>query len=291
MRPVNRLAAPIRGFAQRFAYLGLVLAAFGLMMLGKADALLVERLRANVTDAVAPILDALSRPVATAADWVLRAESMIALYEENKRLREDNATLLQWQAAARRLETENAQLRSLLQFAPERPGTFISGRVIADHGGAYAQSFLVNAGTNSGVRPGQAVVTEAGLVGRTDVVGGRSARVLLITDLNSRIPVVVEHSRVRAILAGDNTNRPRLIHLPQGALVSPGDRIVTSGHGGAFPPGVPVGMVTAVSDSGIVVQPYVNYDRLEYVRIIDLGLTGILQLPQKFMPEGPRTSP
>jgi len=288
MRPVHRIAAPIRSLAQRFAYVGLVFAAFGLMMLGKADAVLVERVRAGVTDAVAPILDAMSRPVATAADWVQHAESMVALYEENQRLRNENAMLLQWQAVGRKLEAENQQLREMLHFAPERPAVFVTGRVIADHGGAYAQSFLVNAGASSGVRPGQAVVTGVGLVGRTDVVGARSARVLLITDLNSRVPVVVEHTRVRAILAGDNSSRPRLIHLPPGVVVSPGDRIVTSGHGAALPEGLPVGVVSAVSDNGISVQPYVSYDRLEFVRIIDLGLTGILQLPQKFMPESGR---
>ncbi len=266
--------------------MGLILAAFGLMILGKADAVLVERMRANVTDAVAPILGAMSKPVATAADWMANAESMVALYKENERLRVENERLLRWQAVGRKLEAENRELKGLLNFAPEREINFVSARIIADHGGAYAQSFVVNAGALSGVRPGQAVTTGIGLVGRTDAVGARSARVLLITDLNSRIPILVEHSRIRAILAGDNTNRPRLIHLPPGAVVSPGDRIVTSGHGGAFPPGIAIGIVSAVSDNGISVQPYVNYDRLEYVRILDMGLSGILQLPQKIVGEG-----
>jgi rod shape-determining protein MreC len=88
--------------------------------------------------------------------------------------------------------------------------------------------------------------------------------------------VVIEATRTRAILAGDNTERPRLIHLPPGAAVNPGDRIVTSGHGGAFPPGIPVGVILPSGEGTVTVKPYVHRDRLEYVRIVDYGLQGIL---------------
>ena len=120
------------------------------------------------------------------------------------------------------------------------------------------------------------MITGDGLVGRVAGVGNRATRVLLITDLNSRIPVLVEATRTRGILIGNNSNRPRLIHLPPGATVSPGDRIVTSGHGGAFPVGLPIGLIDAVNESGISVQPFVPRDRLEYVRILDYGLKGIV---------------
>jgi len=119
-------------------------------------------------------------------------------------------------------------------------------------------------------------ITGNGLVGRVSGLGSRSARILLITDLNSRIPVAIEPSRARAVLAGDNSDRPRLIHLPPGADLSPGDMVVTSGHGGAFPVGMPVGVVAAVSDNGITVQPFVDRARLEVVRVVEYGLAGIL---------------
>ena len=99
------------------------------------------------------------------------------------------------------------------------------------------ESLILNAGAREGVRKGSPVVTGDGLVGRIAGVGYRSARVLLITDLNSRIPVLVEPTGMRAILAGDNSDRPRLIRLPPGATVSPGERVSTSGRAGAFPAG------------------------------------------------------
>lgn len=271
-RSVHRVAAPIRSLAQRFAYLGLVVAAFGLMMLGKADVVVVERFRAQVTDAVAPLLDAVSRPVSTVNDIVAEGRELMNLRAENARLRRERDRLLQWEAAGRRLEAENRTLQKLLNFVPYEARGFISARVIADSGGAFAHSLVLNAGRDDNVRRGQAVVSGDGLIGRVVGVGSRSARVLLLTDLNSRIPVITERSRIRAVLAGNNSSQPVLDHLPPNDIVTPGERVVTSGHGGVFPPGLPVGLIVSVSDSGVIVQPLVATDRLEYVRVIDYGL-------------------
>lgn len=276
---MSRLATPMRGVAQRFAYLGLIVAAFALMLLGKIDTVLVERVRTHVTDALAPIMDVASRPLDALSDGVEEAEALLDIRAENTDLREQNARLLRWQAAARKLEAENRELRALLNVKDERAASYITARVIADTGGTFAHSLILNAGSGDGVRKGQAVMTGEGLVGRVQETGARSARILLLTDLNSRIPVLVEPSRVRAVLAGTNTQRPRLIHLPPGAVASPGERIVTSGHAGAFPPGIPVGTIATVSDGAIGVQPFVNRARLEYVSVLDYGLDGIIAAP------------
>ncbi|MEQ8196299.1 MAG: rod shape-determining protein MreC [Rhodospirillales bacterium] len=280
-RQIFRVEAPIRTLAQRFLYLGLVGAAFALMLLGKADVLLMDRMRAHVTDAVAPILDFASRPVASAKEMVGEARAMIALKAENDRLREDRARLLQWQAVARKLEAENKALKGLLNFKPGPEASYLTARVIADAGGAFAHSIVLNIGERDGVENGQAIVTGEGLVGRVAIVGSRSARVLLLTDLNSRIPVLVESTRTRAILAGNNTDQPRLIHLPPNARVPQGDRIVTSGHAGVFPPGIPIGVVANVGDGGITVQPFAKRNALEYVQIVNYKLDGILRRPKK----------
>ena len=267
-----------KGMASRFGYLGLVLAAFALMLLGKADEAMMERVRASISDGVAPVLDVLSRPAATMDHMADEFATLASLRAENARLRQENQHLLEWQSAARKLAAENTQLKGLLNMAPVADPNFISGRVVGDSGGAFVHSVLVSAGARHGVTKGQAVITGDGLVGRVHGVGARSSRVLLITDLNSHIPVVVEATRTRAILAGDNTDRPRLIHLPPGASVSTGDRIVTSGHGGAFPPGIPVGVVAHQLDGVISIKPFMHRDRLEFVRVVDYGLRGILDV-------------
>lgn len=272
-----RIAQPIKGLAQRFAYLGLIVAAFALMMLGKVDIVLVERVRTTVTDAVAPILDSISTPVSSATDFLHRVEDLWGMHEENQVLRENNARLLQWQALARQLEAENKNLQKLLNFVPQPSIAFITARIIADTGGAFAHSLLLNAGKRDGIQKGQAAITGEGLVGRIAGVGTRSSRILLITDLNSRIPVVVGPNRVRAILTGDNTDHPRLNHMPPGTDLSPGDVVSTSGHGGAFPVGLAVGIVAKISEKGANIEPFVKRNKLELVRVVDFGLSGILR--------------
>ena len=91
-------------------------------------------------------------------------------------------------------------------------------------------------------------MTGDGLVGRVAELGDHAARILLLTDLNSRVPVVIEETRERAILSGDNTERPALAYLPPDARVSSGQRVVTSGSGGVLPAGLPIGTVTVGRD-------------------------------------------
>jgi len=272
-----RIAAPLRGFVQRFTYLGLILAAFGLMLVGKADTVLVDRARTHVTDAVAPILDAMSKPVTTFTRAVDNVRSLADIRAENARLREENARLRDWQMAARQLDAENQAFQKLLNVVPESAVSHHTARVIADSGSGFSHSIILNAGKSQGIRDGQAVLGDDGFIGRIVGAGSRASRVLLITDISSRIPVVIESTRVRAVMAGNNSGRPRLLHTLPSARITPGQRVVTSGHGGAFPAGLPVGIVAAVTDGGIEVQPYMSRERLEFVRAADFGLGGILE--------------
>jgi rod shape-determining protein MreC len=285
-RSVSHLTTPIRSWAHRFAFLLLVVAAFGLMLLGKADTVLVERLRTAVTDSVAPILDFASRPVGSIGAAVDQIGELADLRAENAALRRENERLRNWQAVARRLEAENAALRELTRMVPDAGLRFVTARVIGDPGGAFVRSVLVNAGSQHGVEKSQAAITSQGLAGRVVEVGLRSARVLLVTDINSRIPVLVGDKRDRAILTGDNTGQPKLLYLAAGTEIRPGDHVVTSGHGGVFPPGLPVGVVTQAGESALRVQPFVDWAHMEFLRLADY------ELPANLMAVGaPGTAP
>lgn len=272
----SRLGA-LRSLVGRFAFLALVGSAFALMLLGKADTALVERLRGAVSDGVVPVLEVLSRPAASVARVIDNVRELANIREENALLREENERLLRWQAAARLLEAENDALKDLLNYVPDPRASFVTARVVADTGGAFAHSVLITAGGRELVEKGQAVVSGQGLVGRVAEAGKRSSRVLLVTDINSRIPVVVGAGRLRGILAGDNTDRPKILYLRTPGAVSPGDRVMTSGAAGAFPPGLPVGVVTSVEETEVRVEPFLKRERLEFVRVVDYGLNGILR--------------
>jgi rod shape-determining protein MreC len=283
-----RLAVPIKAIGQRFALPILVLASVAMIVLGKADALLFERVRSVFTDAAAPVLRLVSQPISVVDSVVARFHDMVALYDENGRLRQENARLLQWQQAAQQLTAENGRLRELLKLAPDPATSFISTRVIANSGGSFVRSVLVDAGNGEGVTRGQAAITGEGLVGRVTEVGERASRILLLTDLNSRIPVAFDGTRERAVLAGDNSDQPRLLYLPTGATVNIGDRIVTSGNGGIFPPGLPVGVVSDIVDGIVRIDPYAELSRLDYLRVVNYGLSGVL--PQPVQPRAAKPS-
>lgn len=276
---VVRLSQARRASLQRITLPVFILLSMIMIILGKADQAILEPLRKSAIDAAAPALDFLSRPAALLDTALDRARGFAAVYRENTRLAEENERLLHWQQSALNLAAENAQLRELLKLTPEPSASYVTARVIASSGGAYVRSIVVNAGRENGVTRGQAAITGQGLIGRVAEVGNRAARVLLITDLNSRVPVIVEGSRQRAVLAGDNSERPELRYVEARTALRIGDRLVTSGHGGVFPPGLPVGVVAAVDGDTARVEPCAELPRIEYVKLVDYGLAGTLPNP------------
>jgi rod shape-determining protein MreC len=281
--------SPIRAWGQRLTIVLLAGAAIGLLTLEKTSPDLAERARGAAADMVTPILDLMSRPSAATAEAIDGVRELGRLRTENEQLREELSRLLQWQTVARRLDAENQQLRTLLHLAPDPRARFVTARVVGGSGGAFVRSVLIAAGERDGVRKNQSVITGEGLVGRVSEVGDRSARVLLLTDINSRVPVFVERTRERAVLAGDNSNSMQLLYLTRDVTAHVGDRIITSGHGGVFPPGLPVGVVTAIDNGVVSVQPYVNWEQLEYVRLVDYELADLLQpTTEPLRARGPR---
>jgi rod shape-determining protein MreC len=281
-----RILPARRAAIERMSLSLLVVISAVMIIVGKTDQVAFQSLRSSVMDAAAPALDMLSRPAAVLDAAADRLRGFIAVYRDNLRLAEENERLLGWQQVALRLSAENAELRDLSKLVSEPAISFVTARVIADSGGAYARSVLVNAGRDNGVARGQAAMTGEGLVGRVGEVGSRAARILLITDLNSRVPVVVDGTRQRAILAGDNTARPSLRYADAGGTIRIGDRIVTSGQGGVFPPGLPVGVVVSADSEALRVEPYAALSRLDYLRLVDYGLAEALPSPLSISARG-----
>lgn len=271
-----RLSIPVRQALAKLTLPVLIAAAFGLMLLGKADALLAERARMALADALAPIFGVLAEPLGTVRAAVDDVRDVFALYSENARLREENERLRRWESVALALDAENATLKANLHWIPDPAPSYVTARVVADAGGVYARAVLLSIGPNHSVTKGQIALDDRGLVGRVTELGSRSARVLLITDINSRIPVILENSRARAMLVGTNGPRPRLMYWTEGQLPAEGERVVTSAEANAFPAGLPVGTVHYSSSNVPEVEPAARLDRLEVVRLFDYGLRGVV---------------
>ena len=173
-----------------------------------------------------------------------------------------------WKDTALKLEAKVSRYEALLNVQVDPDINYVSGRVVSDNGGPFVDAVIANVGREQGAKSGDAVIDTDGMIGRIVATGAKASRVLLLTDLNSRLPVVIEPGHYKAVLSGDNTDWPKLEYLMATSSVSPGDRVVTSGDGGLIPPGLPVGLVIQTSDGNLRVQSFANHERLDYVRVL-----------------------
>ncbi|MSP00312.1 MAG: rod shape-determining protein MreC [Acetobacteraceae bacterium] len=252
----------------------MVVAAFGLMLVGKVDTVLVERARTAVYDMSAPVYAVLAEPLRRINKAIAEIVGLWGLRDENARLRVENEQLRRWQSIALTLDSENQRLKTALRWIPDPEASYVTARVVADAGGVYAKAVLLSVGPRHALRKGQIALDERGLVGRITELGSRTARVLLITDMNSRVPVILETSRARAIMAGTNGPWPRLQYWTEGTIPKEGERVVTTAEANAFPANLPVGTIRYNANGIPEIEPDAQLRVLDVVRIFDYGLGG-----------------
>lgn len=262
------LAISPRQFLGRATLVLMILASIGLIVISRSSPDTRSAIAAPIADSAAPALDVLSRPVEAMGKVRNWFANLANIYAQNAKLRETNSRLMQWQNVAIQLEAENNALRELLNYTAQEELRFTTAKVISDRGGPFTRTVLINAGTGLGVLEGQPIINGDGLVGRVIESGEHSARVLLLTDINSRIPVITSDSRERAIAAGKNTADLTLLYLPDDTHVQVGEMLVTSGDGNTVPAGLPVGEVIAVKDGRVTVRPHASWQRLDYISAI-----------------------
>lgn len=234
----------------------------------RIDSPRAERLRAKFIDRFVPTFDWAMVPVTKAIDMVASFQSYTRIYEQNQELRRELRRIESWEEAAVQLEQQNAKLRALNNLRLDPKLTSISGVVLTDSGSPFHQSVLLNIGGRDGIVDGWAAVDGLGLVGRISGVGDATSRVLLLTDSSSRIPVTIMPSGQRAIVSGDNSRFPPIEFLVNPELVRPGDRVLSSGDGGVFPTGLPVGEVMETRDGRLRVRLKADYEQLDFVRVL-----------------------
>lgn len=246
----------------------LVLCLFALFLLWRIDSPRVERMRAALIDRIVPSFEWALVPVNKVAGMVEDFQSYTRIYEQNQELRRELRQMKAWKEAALQLEQENAKLLDLNKVRLDPQLTYITGVVLADSGSPFRQSVLLNVGARDGIIDGWATTDGLGLVGRVSGVGKNTARVILLTDSNSRIPVVIQPSGQRAILAGDNSASPVIDFLETADQVRPGDRVVSSGDGQVFPAALLVGQVAEGPNGRLRVRLAADYERLEFLRVL-----------------------
>ncbi len=249
--------------------LGVVLICLvAIFLVWRIDSPRVERLRAQITDSIVPNMDWAMAPVTGTINLLRDFQSYRQLAEQNAELRRELRQMRAWKEAALQLEQENARLLDLNNVQLDPRLTYITGVVLADSGSPYRQSVLLNIGARDGIVDGWAAMDGIGLVGRISGVAQNTARVLLLTDANSRVPAVIQPSGQRAMVAGDNTARPPVDFIENRDGVRPGDRVVSSGDGGVFPAGLLIGSLEVDTGGRLRVRLAADYERLEFLRVL-----------------------
>jgi len=224
--------------------------------------------RSAADSAMGPVGDVLSAPVRWTGAGISAVRGYFFAVSENRRLKAELSDMRQWRDVALALKNENARYRSLLGLKTDPPIPMVAARVVTDSRGPFANTRIANTGSDAGVKPGNPVMSEFGLVGRVIGVSNDASRVLMLTDVASRTPVMIDRTNARAILTGDGGPNPRLEYLRGQEPVREGDRVLTSGDGGIVPRGLPVGVAVKGLDGKWRVVLASDKGPIDFVRIL-----------------------
>lgn len=226
-----------------------------LVLLGKAQPGLFDQARSRVTDLLAPALETARAPVHGFDHFVGSITEIFSVYEQNLKLKEENARLRQWRNVATVLQARVTRYQTLLHAVPDPKLNAVLAQVIGRASRPFLQTMILDAGKQDKAMPGQAVVDARGMIGRVYLTGERTSWVILLTDLNSRVPVTIASAagssgNVQAIMTGDNTAMPVLDIVSRQETLHAGDQVVSSGDGGLLPSGLPIGTVVDDGNGG-----------------------------------------
>ena len=254
------------------AAVAVVVAALGCVLLLISDARAqnspYQPVRAGVESVSGPVGGVFAAPVR----WFGHATDYVGGYffavSENRRLKRELAELQPWRDQAIALKNVNARYEAMLGIRPEPPVEMRTARSISDTRGPFSNARLIDVGAAKGVKVGNPVINEHGLVGRVVGVSNNVSRMLLLTDVASRTPVLVDRTDARALLTGDGSGNPRLEFVRGVGSVQAGDRILSSGDGGGFPRGVPIGVAARGIDGSWRVKLFSDRGAIDYVRVM-----------------------
>ena len=261
-----RSAFLAKGSKQKFSLFALIVLSIIFLSVETIEKKPLKYFRAFVKDVIyrgALIVSAPSKSINNFSDFV---KQHVSLYDDYSKLKAENNELKNKISETNFLELENSQLRKLIEEQASSTSNLTSARVMLDKQSPYLNSFIINIGSNKNIKNGMAVLDGKNFIGRIVDVNFFSSRVLLISDLNSKIPIITEPSANHAILSGHGENKPTLEYLPENHNIQDGDKVYTSGKEGIFFPGIPIGEVE-IEDDDIKVLLFSDLSQITFVNI------------------------
>ena len=255
-----------KGTKQKFSLFVLIILSIIFIYVETIEARPLNYLRSFFKDAIYRGALIVSVPSKTFSNLTNYAKDHINLYSNYNQLKKENDELKNNISKTDFLELENTQLRKLIEEQVNSDSNLVSARVMLDKQSPYLNSFIINVGSNKKIKNGLAVLDGKNFIGRIVDVNFFSSRVLLVSDLNSKIPVIIEPSGFHAILSGRGKDKPTLDYLPGNHSVKSDDKIYTSGKEGIFKAGIPIGVAEKTSDK-INVKLFSDLSQITFVNI------------------------
>ena len=232
-----------KGTKQKFSLFALVVLSIIFIFIETIESKPLNYLRSFIKDTIYRSSLVVSAPAKSFSGFSEFISNHINVYNNYAQLKKENEELKNNISSSDFLELENRQLRKLIDEQVSTTTNFASARVMLDKQSPYLNSFIINIGANKNIKNGMAVLHGKNFIGRIVNVNFFSSRVLLVSDLNSRIPVIIDPSTHHAILIGHGKKKPTLDFLPENHNIENGNKIYTSGKEGVFAPGIPIGEV------------------------------------------------
>jgi rod shape-determining protein MreC len=251
---------------QRFSLFLLVIASLVLLFFDSLESKPISFVRSFVKDTIYRGSVITSSPIKGVKYVTTKVADHLKLFQKYSQLQEDYSQLKNEISKSEFLELENTQLRKLINEQIESNSNLVSSRVMLDKQSPYLNSYVLNSGSNKKIKKGMAVLDGKNFIGRIVDVNFFSSRVLLVTDLNSKIPVVIQPSGHHAILSGHNIKEPTLEYLPEDHKISNKDKVYTSGKEGIFSPGIPIGEVK-IEDNLIKIELFSDLNQITFINI------------------------
>ena len=254
------------GTKQRFSLFFLILFSIILIFVEKIETKPLNYIRSFVKDGIYRVSQAAIYPAKSFENSINFIDKHLNLNKEYKVLKKENEILKSKIVEDEFLNLENTQLKKLIDEQVSSHNNLVSSRVIIDKQSPYLNSFVINSGANKNIKNGMTVLDGKYFIGRIVDVNFFSSRVLLVSDLNSRIPVIVEPEGNHAILYGHGSSNATLEYLPENHKIKKNDKVYTSGKEGVFEPGVPIGKVL-INDGQIEVLLFSDLDQITFVNV------------------------
>ena len=254
-----------RGASQKFSILSLIIIAVIIFFLDVYGFAVVKKTRGVINDLVYRVSYLASTPTRMFPSLNSEIASHFSLKKENEELRKVIEKYKALELNLEYLTNENINLKKVLNAENiSNVSNIILAKVLVDRNSPFLKSIIINKGSKDGIEKGMPVTKDNILVGRIVETNYLSARVLLLNDLNSRIPVTLDADNSQAILSGGGTSKPKLEYLPEGYEFSEDVNVFASGKDGIFNPGTPIGETTIDGE----VDLFVDSNQLSFVTVI-----------------------